>query len=41
VLPVRFYAAARGTLSAHVGRVYEYYRSNEAAALAPARFEVK
>jgi hypothetical protein len=41
VLPVRFYASAKGTLSAHVGRVYEYYRSNEAAALAPARFEVK
>lgn len=41
VLLVRFHAASKGTLTAHAGRVYEYYRSNEAVALAPARSEVK
>ncbi|MCY3024338.1 MAG: hypothetical protein NTW87_35630 [Planctomycetota bacterium] len=41
VLAARFYAGAKGTLTAHAGRVYEYYRSGESVALAPARFEVR
>ncbi|HEY3320242.1 MAG TPA: alpha-2-macroglobulin family protein [Planctomycetota bacterium] len=41
LLNVRFYPTTRGTLSAHAGRAYEYYRAEEAVALAPARFEIK
>jgi hypothetical protein len=37
----RFYANTRGQLSSPAGRVYEYYRSGEAVALAPVKFEVK
>ena len=40
-LAVRFYATAQGELKGPAGRVYEYYRRDEALPLEPARFEVK
>ena len=38
--PVRFRATARGSMTCRAGRVYEYYRRDEATALAPEKLEV-